>query len=42
MIKIPQYKALIILALTMLAFSSCIDEEEYPNTPQGNFEARGI
>lgn len=39
MIKIPQYKALIILALTMLAFSSCIDEEEYPNTPQGNFEA---
>lgn len=23
----------------MLAFSSCIDEEEYPNTPQGNFEA---
>ena len=29
-----------LLSLVILAtFSSCVDEEEFPNTPQGNFEA---
>lgn len=29
-----------LLSLIILAtFSSCVDEEEFPNTPQGNFEA---
>lgn len=30
---------LLILAATLVAFSSCVDEDELPNTPQGNFEA---
>lgn len=28
-----------ILFLALLSFASCVDEDEYPNSPQGNFEA---
>jgi len=39
MIKTLQHKTWLILPLILLVFSSCIDEDEHSNTPQGNFEA---
>ena len=32
-------KQVIIALITLFALTSCIDEEEHPDTPQGNFEA---
>ena len=33
-------KKYLLLIISFLAlFTSCVDEKEYPNTPEGNFEA---
>lgn len=34
-----RYATFMMIALTFLLFQSCIDEDEYADTPQGNFEA---
>lgn len=36
---IKKYLIIPIAAIVTLSLSACIDEEEFPNTPQGNFEA---
>ena len=37
----PKVKAIAILPICLFTFLlfSCVDEEEFPDTPQGNFEA---
>ena len=32
-------KHALLILITLLSLTSCVDEEEFPNTPQGNFEA---
>ncbi len=33
------FKSFLLLAVAVLPFTSCVDEEEYADTPRGNFEA---
>ena len=35
----PIAASLIAAPLFMMLLASCVDEDEHPNTPQGNFEA---